>query len=174
MSTKKIGIILGSDSDLPVMKKCCDVLKQYDEEFEIVVSSAHRLPHNTAHWAESAAARGIEVIIAAAGMAAHLPGVVAAHTHLPVIGVPLKSKNLDGVDALYSIVQMPPGVPVATVAIDGARNAAFLALQILGVKYTDIADKVKTHKAQTATTALEKNERLQEIGIDAYVEGMKK
>lgn len=173
MSTK-IGIILGSDSDLPVMKKCCDVLKQYDVEFEIVVSSAHRLPHNTARWAESAAERGLEVIIAAAGMAAHLPGVVAAHTHLPVIGVPLKSKNLDGVDALYSIVQMPPGVPVATVAIDGSRNAAYLAMQILGIKYQDIANKVKTHKAQTATAALAKDDRLQEIGVDAYVEGMKK
>ena len=170
----KIGIILGSDSDLPEMKKCCDVFEKYDLAYEIVVSSAHRLPHNTAKWSGSAAERGLEVIIAAAGMAAHLPGVVAAHTHLPVIGVPLKSKNLDGVDALYSIVQMPPGVPVATVAIDGSRNAAYLAMQILGIKYPEIAEKVKMHKAQTATAALAKNDRLQKIGVAAYVEDMKK
>lgn len=169
----KIGIILGSDSDLPEMKKCCDVLDKYEVEYEILVSSAHRLPHNTAKWASSAAERGLDVIIAAAGMAAHLPGVVAAHTHLPVIGVPLKSKVLDGVDALYSIVQMPPGVPVATVAIGGSRNAAYLAMQILGIKYPEISAKVKQNKEDTATNAMEKNERLQRIGVKAYVEGMK-
>ncbi len=165
----KIGIILGSDSDLPEMKKCCDVLDKFDMEYELVVSSAHRVPANTAKWAETAQERGIEVIIAAAGMAAALPGVVAAHTHLPVIGVPLTSKALDGVDALYSIVQMPPGVPVATVAINGSRNAAYLAMQILGVKHPEVAKKVKMHKAQMGASALEKNERLQKVGIELYL-----
>ncbi len=165
----KIGIIMGSDSDLPEMKKCCDVLDKFDMEYEIVVSSAHRLPHNTGKWAETAHDKGIEVIIAAAGMAAALPGVVAAHTHLPVIGVPLTSKALDGVDALYSIVQMPPGVPVATVAINGSRNAAHLAMQILGVKHPTIAEKVKTHRAQMAAEGLEKNERLQKVGVEVYL-----
>lgn len=165
----KIGIILGSDSDLQEMKKCCDVLDDFEMEYELTISSAHRLPANTARWTETAHERGIEVIIAAAGMAAALPGVVAGYTHLPVIGVPLTSKALDGVDALYSIVQMPPGVPVATVAINGSRNAAYLAMRILGVKYSEISKKVKIHKAQMAASALEVNERIQKIGIDLYL-----
>ncbi|MCK5086555.1 MAG: 5-(carboxyamino)imidazole ribonucleotide mutase, partial [Melioribacteraceae bacterium] len=111
-----IGIIMGSDSDLPIMEKAIDVCKEFEIPFEVKIISAHRTPDIHAEYAKTAASRGIKVIIAAAGMAAHLPGVTAGHTHLPVIGVPIKGKNLDGMDALFSIVQMPPGVPVATVA----------------------------------------------------------
>lgn len=170
----RVGIILGSDSDLPVMKKSCDILQEFGVSYEIVISSAHRVPHETAEWASSAAERGIEVIIAAAGMAAHLPGVVAAHTHLPVIGVPLKSAVLDGVDALYSIVQMPSGVPVATVAINGAKNAAYLALQILALKYDDIRQKVDQFKSDMAKNVRAKNEKLQKLGVAGYLKTMNK
>jgi 5-(carboxyamino)imidazole ribonucleotide mutase len=141
----KIGIILGSRSDLPVIEKAEKQLRELGIAFEVTVASAHRTPKKVAAYAKSAEKR-YDLIIAAAGMAAALPGVVAAHTHLPVIGVPIHSKSLSGHDALFSIVQMPPGVPVATVAIDGARNAAILAAQILALKYPALRSKLKQFK----------------------------
>ena len=131
MSEALVGIIMGSTSDEATMRKGADVLDELGVGYEFVVSSAHRNPENTAAWASEAAGRGLKVLIAGAGLAAALPGVVAAHTILPVIGVPLASGALNGVDSLYSIVQMPPGVPVGTVGIDNARNGAMLAAQIL-------------------------------------------
>ncbi len=139
MKKPLVGILMGSDSDLPVMGKTAEVLKEMGIPFEMDISSAHRLPEKTANYARKARGRGIEVLIAGAGMAAHLAGVLASQTTLPVIGVPLKSGALDGVDALYSTVQMPPGIPVATVGVDGAKNAAYLACEILSIKYPDIA-----------------------------------
>ncbi len=142
-------IVMGSESDLEVMNKAADVLKEFDVPFEMKISSAHRLPEETAKLAKEARERGIEVIIAGAGLAAHLPGVIASHTTLPVIGVPIKTGALQGVDALYSIVQMPPGIPVATVGIDNAKNAAFLALSILSVKYPEITSKIEDYREKT-------------------------
>lgn len=143
-----VGIICGSESDLPKMREAAEVLGQFDVPYELVVASAHRAPTLVHEWASTAVERGLEVLITGAGMAAALPGVVAASTPLPVIGVPLKgSSALEGVDALYSIVQMPPGVPVATVAIDGARNAAYLAVAILGGKHANYREKMVQHKA---------------------------
>jgi len=138
-----VGILMGSESDLPVMEKAVDVLKEMGVPHEVEISSAHRLPEKTANYAKRARGRGIEVLIAGAGMAAHLAGALASHTTLPVIGVPIKSGALDGVDALYSTVQMPQGIPVATVAIDGAKNAAYLACEILSIKYPEIAKKLE-------------------------------
>ena len=143
-----VGIIMGSDSDREVMDKAGGVLDRFDVPFEIEVMSAHRKPGRVAAYATGASERGLKVIIAGAGMAAHLPGVVAAHTVLPVIGVPLYQKALGGQDALYSCVQMPPGVPVATVAIDGAKNAAVLACQILALGDDAMASKLAELKKQ--------------------------
>jgi 5-(carboxyamino)imidazole ribonucleotide mutase len=143
MGKPLVGILMGSDSDLPVMEKAREVLKEMGVSYELDISSAHRLPDKTAQYARTARDRGIEVLIAGAGMAAHLAGVLAAHTTLPVIGVPLKSGALEGVDALYSTVQMPPGIPVATVGIEGAKNAAYLACEILSIKYPEIAKKLE-------------------------------
>jgi 5-(carboxyamino)imidazole ribonucleotide mutase len=142
MTNPQVAVLMGSDSDLPVMEKAIDALKEMGVPFEVKVISAHRIPEKVEEFAKGARGRGIEVIIAGAGLAAHLAGAVAAHTTLPVIGVPLKSGALSGVDALYATVQMPPGVPVATVAVDGARNAAILAGQILSIKYPAIAQKL--------------------------------
>lgn len=155
MAKPQVLILMGSDSDLPVMEKAAEVLRDMGVAYELDISSAHRLPDKTAAFAKDARKRGIEVIIAGAGMAAHLAGVIAAHTTLPVIGVPLKSGALAGVDALYSTVQMPPGIPVATVAIDGAKNAAYLACSILSIKYPAIARKLESYRASTRK-ALEK------------------
>jgi len=155
-----IGIIMGSDSDLPIMQKTIDVCKEFEIPFEVKIISAHRTPDIHAEYAKTAASRGIKVIIAAAGMAAHLPGVTAGHTCLPVIGVPIKGKNLDGMDALFSIVQMPPGVPVATVAIDGAKNAALLAIQILATSNEELQNKLKEYKLKMAEESSRKNEKI--------------
>lgn len=155
-----VGILMGSDSDLPAMEKAAEILKEMGVPFEMDISSAHRLPEKTAEYAKTARQRGIEVIIAGAGMAAHLAGVVAAHTTLPVIGVPIKSGALNGLDALYSTVQMPPGVPVATVAIDGARNAAYLACSILSIKYPEIAERLEAFREKTRQSLIDKSERL--------------
>jgi len=163
----KVGVIMGSDSDWPHMKKCCEMLKSFDIPYEVRISSAHRTPDETAEYASKARQQGLEVIIAAAGMAAHLAGVTAAHTTLPVIGVPMASGSLQGVDALLSTVQMPPGVPVATVGIGsaGAQNAALLAVQILSLKDDSLAQKLTQFKADQAQTVKTKNERLQaELG----------
>ena len=144
---KKISIVMGSISDEKVMKKASDVLKEFDIGYEVNVLSAHRMPTKTSEFAKNAENRGIEVIIAGAGKAAHLPGVIASYTNIPVIGVPIRTEDLQGIDSLLSIVQMPPGVPVACVAIDGAKNAALLALQILSLKYKDIKKKFIEYKA---------------------------
>ncbi len=148
MEKPLVGILMGSDTDLPAMEKAAEVFREIGVPYEMDISSAHRLPEKTAHYAKSARERGLEVLIAGAGMAAHLAGVLAAHTTLPVIGVPLKAGALEGVDALYSTVQMPPGIPVATVGIDGTKNAAFLACEILSIKYPEIAKKLEDFRAK--------------------------
>jgi 5-(carboxyamino)imidazole ribonucleotide mutase len=160
MAGALVGILMGSESDLPVMEKAAEVLREMDVPFEMDISSAHRLPDKTAEYARTARQRGIEVIIAGAGMAAHLAGAVAAHTTLPVIGVPLRSGALQGVDALYSTVQMPPGVPVATVGIDGAKNAAYLACSVLSIKHPEIAVKIEAFREATRMKLLERSEAL--------------
>lgn len=159
-----VGIIMGSDSDLPVMQEAAQILKEFGIPYEISIVSAHRTPQKMFKYALDASQRGLEVIIAGAGGAAHLPGMTAAGTPLPVIGVPIESRVLKGVDSLLSIVQMPKGVPVATMAIgkDGARNAGILAAQILGVKFPEIREKVKAYKKEIAEQVIEKNKRLKE------------
>jgi 5-(carboxyamino)imidazole ribonucleotide mutase len=160
MKKPLIGILMGSESDLPIMEKAADVLKEMGVPYEMEISSAHRLPEKTAQYAKTARKRGIEVLIAGAGMAAHLAGALASHTILPVIGVPIKSGALNGADALYSTVQMPPGVPVATVGIDGAKNAAYLACEILSIKYPDIAKRLEDFRSKTRKTLEEKSKAL--------------
>lgn len=150
MKRPVVSIVMGSDSDLPVMKQASDLLKEFGVPHEVRILSAHRLPKNTAAFAEGAQRRGLKVIIAAAGGAAHLAGVVAAHTILPVIGVPIETKSLKGVDSLFSTVQMPPGVPVGTMAIGGAKNAGLFALQILASKDGRMAQKLSRYKHQMA------------------------
>ena len=154
---KKVGIIMGSDSDLPVVEKAINTLKEYGVPFEVHVYSAHRTPVEAKDFSANARANGFGAIIAAAGMAAHLAGAIAANTTLPVIGIPVKSKNLDGMDALLSTVQMPTGIPVATVAIDGAANAAILAIQILAVEDKELADKLNDARIKGAEKVLAKN-----------------
>ncbi len=154
---KKVGIVMGSDSDLPVVEKAIDTLKAFGVEAEVHVYSAHRTPAQALAFAQSARARGLGVLIAAAGKAAHLAGVLAANTTLPVIGLPVSAHTLDGIDALLSTVQMPAGIPVATVAIDGAVNAALLSIEILAVADEGLAEKLQ-HKREADTAAvLQKN-----------------
>jgi 5-(carboxyamino)imidazole ribonucleotide mutase len=162
MEKPLVGIVMGSDSDLPVMEEAANVLKEMGIPCEMDISSAHRLPDKTANYARTARERGLEVLIAGAGMAAHLAGVLAANTTLPVIGVPLKSGALNGADALYSTVQMPPGIPVATVAIDGAKNAAYLACEILSIKYPEVAKKLEDFRSKTRKSLEEKSKALKE------------
>jgi len=145
---KKVAVVMGSVSDEIVMKKASDVLKEFEVDYEINVLSAHRMPNKTREFAKSVKDKGIEVIIAGAGKAAHLPGVIASYTTIPVIGVPIKTSDLGGLDSLLSIVQMTSGVPVACMSIDGAKNAALLAIQILALKYGDLAKKLKKYKAK--------------------------
>ncbi len=154
---KKVGVIMGSDSDLPVVEKAIDKLKEYEVPFEVHVYSAHRTPEEARDFARTAQEKGFGAIIAAAGKAAHLAGALAANTTLPVIGIPVKSSTLDGLDALLSTVQMPTGIPVATVAIDGAANAALLAIQILAVSDEALAEKLRATRAADAQKVLEKN-----------------
>ena len=160
MKKPLVGILMGSESDLPIMGKAAEVLKEMGIPYELEISSAHRLPEKTAHYAKKARRRGVEVLIAGAGMAAHLAGALASHTTLPVIGVPIKSGALNGADALYSTVQMPPGVPVATVGIDGAKNAAYLAGEILSIKYPDIAKKLEDFRSKMKKTLEEKSKAI--------------
>lgn len=155
-----VGILMGSESDLPVMEKGAQVLSELGIPWEMDISSAHRLPDKTAEYARTARERGIEVLICGAGMAAHLAGVVASHTTLPVIGVPLKSGALNGVDALYATVQMPPGIPVATVAVDGGKNAAYLACSILSIKRPELAEKLEQFRADTRQALLAASQQL--------------
>jgi 5-(carboxyamino)imidazole ribonucleotide mutase len=143
---RKVAILMGSKSDEAVMKPASEVLDSFGVEYEIKVISAHRMPGKTKQFAVDAQKNGFEIIIAGAGKAAHLPGVIASYTILPVIGVPVKTEDLGGMDSLLSIVQMPPGVPVAAVAINGAKNAGILALQILALKYPEINEKLKNYK----------------------------
>jgi len=159
-----IGIVMGSDSDLPVMQGCVEQLQKFGLSCEITVASAHRSPERAANYAATARERGIKVIVAAAGMAAHLAGVLAAHTTLPVIGVPIDSSSLNGLDALLSTVQMPPGVPVATMGIGkaGAKNAAILAVQILAVSDENLARRLVEFKAEMAAEVEEKARKLSE------------
>jgi 5-(carboxyamino)imidazole ribonucleotide mutase len=163
--TPKVLIILGSDSDLSLMQDGLNLLKEMAVPFKLDVSSAHRHPDKTATCAKNARADGIEVIIAAAGLAAHLPGVIAAHTTLPVIGIPLKGGSLLGMDALLSIVQMPKGVPVATVGIDASRNACILACEMLSIKYEDIREKLEAMKERMRREIDEKSRKLGEGGF---------
>ena len=148
--TPLVGIIMGSKSDLPVMEACTDQLEELGVPYELVIASAHRTPEKVHEWASTAAERGIRVIVAAAGKAAHLGGVVAAFTPLPVVGVPMKTSDLGGMDSLLSMVQMPSGVPVACVAINGAKNAAIYAAQILGATMPEYRDKIVSLKQQMA------------------------
>lgn len=159
---KKVLVVMGSDSDYPVMEACFKTLQEFGVAFEATVCSAHRTPDRAAELAKSAAAEGFGVIIAAAGLAAHLPGVLAAMTTLPVIGVPIHGGALNGLDALYAIVQMPSGIPVATVAIDGAANAAILAVQMLSLGQADLVQKLAAYKAKLALSVDQRNQRLQE------------
>ena len=159
---KKVGIIMGSDSDLPVVEKAMVALDELDVPYEVHVFSAHRTPVEARDFSINARENGFGAIIAAAGMAAHLAGAIAANTTLPVIGIPVKSSNLDGMDALLSTVQMPPGIPVATVAINGAKNAAILAAQIIAVEDRDLAKKLDEQRKAAAETVLEKNRAIEE------------
>ena len=154
---KKVAVIMGSASDLPVVRKAAETLRSFGVPFEVHVYSAHRTPAQAAQFAKEAREKGFGVLIAAAGMAAHLAGALAAQTTLPVIGIPLKSSVMDGVDALLSTVQMPSGIPVATVAVDGAVNAALLAVQILAVEDAALAEKLDAHRAAGAEKALKAN-----------------
>lgn len=158
----KVAVVMGSDSDYPVLEKCIKVLKSFSVEVDVTVCSAHRTPEKAADYARSAEEKGFSVIIAAAGKAAHLPGVLASYTVLPVIGLPIQSTTLDGIDSLLSIVQMPSGVPVATVAINGSENAAILAIQILGVKYPEIRAKMHQYKKDMKESVAEKDRQLRE------------
>ncbi|PKM60290.1 MAG: 5-(carboxyamino)imidazole ribonucleotide mutase [Firmicutes bacterium HGW-Firmicutes-4] len=163
MSTPKVAVIMGSDSDFDIVKKCLIALEKFGIEYDVQVISAHRNPHKIFEYATTAEERGIEVFIAAAGKAAHLPGVIAGITPLPVIGIPIQTSFQGGLDSLLSIVQMPSGVPVATVAVNGAENAGILAAQMLSIKYPEIRDKMKAFKIQLNDEVVAKNEKVQEI-----------
>jgi 5-(carboxyamino)imidazole ribonucleotide mutase len=166
-----VGVIMGSDSDLPVMAEAARVLAELGVGCETTIVSAHRTPDRLASYARGAAARGIEVIVAGAGGAAHLPGMTASMTTLPVIGVPVRTKTLDGLDSLLSIVQMPSGVPVATVAVDGARNAGLLAARILAISRPELARRLADFAARMEAEVLDKARRLEEGGPEAYSRG---
>lgn len=165
-----VGILLGSDSDLGVMSKACEVLEEFNISYKITVSSAHRSPELTVRNIENFKKIGVKVIIAGAGLAAHLAGVVASHFPLPVIGVPLKGGALNGVDSLYSTVQMPPGIPVATVGIDSAKNAGLLAIQILATSDKSLEKKILAYKKELALGVSKKAEKLEKIGWKNYLQ----
>lgn len=168
-----VGIIMGSDSDLAIMKEAGDLLETFGVSYDYTVCSAHRLPGETAQYAKTAAERGMKAIIAGAGGAAHLPGVIAAYTVLPVIGVPVKTSTLSGVDSLYSIVQMPKGIPVATVAINGSANAALLALEILAVADDGIRQALLAFRQKMAHDVRQKHRKLSMMGAEAYLKEKK-
>ena len=153
----RVAVVMGSDSDFPVVERAIEILKRFDVQREVRVISAHRTPDAAAEFAKGAQQSGVEVIIAAAGKAAHLPGVLAAMTPVPVIGIPVKSSFMDGMDSLLSIVQMPSGIPVATVGINGSENAALLAVQMLSLKYPELADRLKNYRAEMARKVAEQD-----------------
>ena len=158
----KVAVIMGSDSDLPVLQPALDTLRQFGVDYEVLVASAHRTPDKVHEFAAGAAERGVKVIIAAAGAAAHLPGVIASYTTLPVIGIPVDSTSVGGLDALLSIVQMPAGIPVATMAINGAKNAALFSLQILAAGNSQIAEQLVQYRLTLAAEVEQKNANLQQ------------
>lgn len=164
----KVGIIMGSDSDLRVMGRAAETLEKFGISYEMTIISAHRMPDKFFEYAGTAMERGYKIIIAGAGMAAHLPGMCAAIFPLPVIGVPVSGKNLDGVDALYSIVQMPPGIPVATVAVDGGVNAAVLAARMLAISDPELLGKLDTYKEEMQKAVEDKAKRLDKVGYREY------
>lgn len=164
----KVGIVMGSDSDMPVMAKAADILEKLGVEYEMTIISAHREPDVFFEYAKSAESKGWKVIIAGAGMAAHLPGMCAALFPMPVVGVPLSGSKLDGMDAVFSIMQMPPGVPVATVAIDGGMNAAIMAAKILAVSDAKLLEKLKAYTVEMKEAVQAKAARLDEVGYEAY------
>ena len=166
---KKVGIVMGSDSDMPVMSKAAAILDKLGVEYEMTIISAHREPDVFFEYAKTAEAKGFKVIIAGAGMAAHLPGMCAALFPMPVVGVPMSGKNLGGEDALFSIVQMPPGIPVATVAIDGGMNAAILAAKILATSDEELLGRLKEYSKEMKETVQAKAARLEEIGYEEYL-----
>ena len=170
----QIGIILGSDSDLPKIRQCPEILDKFGVSFEIIFSSAHRTPEQTKEWVESARSRGIKVIIAAAGGAAHLPGVCAAHTTLPIVGIPIESPVSGGLDSILSIIQMPSGIPVAAMPAGkaGGANSALFALSILSVSDTAIADKLASYREDMKTEIQKKNDLLKEKGYKEYIDSL--
>ncbi len=175
MANKKpiVGIIMGSDSDLLVMSEAAKTLEEFEVSYEIKVVSAHRTPERMYEYAQTALERGIKVIIAGAGGAAHLPGMTASLTTLPVIGVPVQTKALSGVDSLYSIVQMPPGIPVASMAINGATNAALLALKILAISDTSVQKKLEDYMQNLNKMVKEKSKKLEKTGFKKYLRSVK-
>lgn len=174
MNKALVGIIMGSDSDLPVMSAAVEMCETFGIEYEVDIVSAHRTPEKLVEYATSAEKRGIKVIIAGAGGAAHLPGMVASLTVLPVIGVPVRSSSLDGMDSLLSIVQMPGGVPVATVAINGAKNAGILASQIIATADSALREKIAAYKSTMQNEVDKKSEKLTKIGSKEYLKEMGK
>ncbi|OUL26996.1 5-(carboxyamino)imidazole ribonucleotide mutase [Nostoc sp. 106C] len=164
-----VGIIMGSDSDLPTMKDAIAVCDEFGIEREVAIVSAHRTPERMVQYAQQAHQRSIKVIIAGAGGAAHLPGMVASLTPLPVIGVPVATRNLQGVDSLYSIVQMPAGIPVATVAIGNAKNAGLLAVQILATHQPELLEKVQQYRQTLAESVMAKQAKLEQLGYEEYL-----
>ena len=170
----KVGIVMGSDSDLPVMSKAAEVLEQLGIDYEMTIISAHREPDIFFDWAKKAEEKGFKVIIAGAGKAAHLPGMCAAIFPMPVIGIPMHTTSLGGRDSLYSIVQMPSGIPVATVAINGGKNAGILAAKILAASDPELLQKLKDYSEEMKNEVVSKAEKLDEIGYKEYVARMKK
>ncbi|MFA9462858.1 MAG: 5-(carboxyamino)imidazole ribonucleotide mutase [Velocimicrobium sp.] len=168
----RVGILMGSDSDLPVMSKACEVLDRFGIEYEIKIISAHRMPDIFVEYATKAEERGVEVIIAGAGGAAHLPGMCAALYRLPVIGIPIHTKALGGVDSLYSIVQMPQGIPVATVAIDGSANAALLAVKMLAIANKPLREKLTAYSKEMKKGVVAKDDKLMKMGFVGYLKQM--
>ncbi|MDB9303982.1 MULTISPECIES: 5-(carboxyamino)imidazole ribonucleotide mutase [Cyanophyceae] len=165
-----IGIIMGSDSDLPTMKDAIAICEEFGVETEVAIVSAHRTPERMVQYAQQAHQRGLKVIIAGAGGAAHLPGMVASLTPLPVIGVPVATRNLQGVDSLYSIVQMPGGIPVATVAIGNAKNAGLLAVQILATQQPELLEKVQQYRKSLCESVMAKQAKLEQLGYEQYLQ----
>lgn len=165
----KVGIVMGSDSDLPVMSKAAAVLEKFGIDYEVTIISAHRMPDVFFDYASTAKDKGFDVIIAGAGGAAHLPGMCAAIFPLPVIGVPIHTKTLSGVDSLYSIVQMPSGIPVATVAIDGAQNAGILAAKMLAIGNPELLAKIEAYKEELKAGVMAKKEKIESVGYKEYM-----